>query len=819
MPETDINKLDISNRMLKAYEQKQNVDHDIIMRDEELGFSYRNSGAQDMLEEAERFETSAMEQSEIDNDGTRVIESGLLNGLAKGATQINELLGIDGAVNYLSESFADSTGIRLRTKEPETIGGQLASGLGQALPGILPAVSALRTAGYGPLLADVLGGFIGDFATSDVSDAEGLAQLIQMIPSETAQQFGDVVQNFIRDPESGDEKDFQARLVGSIPGLVLTPLLSGIGRLVVAAKNSGAGQEILEFINAAGESAQQRIAQKAAERGATLNMGVDPTDLTDPLIAGAGKLAGVGINQPKRVGTTGKYVGSPDITTPQKLGSLRKKVRQLAKAGEPAKFWYERSGRAILEAVGGNKEEAEKLIEAIAITSSTTPVKANMGFALQAYSQWKAAQPIKTGKYPKAMVKKIEEAFAGKEWEGKKTSVFYNNLMAYVDPSKAQDVTVDIWMMRAFGFKGKNNKPYDGTPTDAQYKFVSDEVKKISDEFGWDNQQTQAAIWVGAKAKSEKTPITKSAYDYADALNDNLAQVSSETIPGKTATHMLEMFDAPYQQQADFHVQTSKALQDENGTEIIAKELRVPSPGDFEAPGYFEGKVSPGTQTKLAAPKLYKGPDYGKIDESAEALLNAYSVARGILLKQDAMAWHRPFYNATKRDSNGVDVSIGRPFSEKETMLIADIVAKIAGHTEYAPIATENGVRFINFDYLGLDNLKFQTILEGALVKMEFDGNEGYVAKKFAAQVNYIENDWSVHKNGEGYLETGLKGRSDLQRKVRGIISKAQNRVEDVEEEFSTKYGWVRNKSINSAYRRIDEIDQDQALPLEVPDG
>ena len=60
MPETDINKLDISNRMLKAYEQKQNVDHDIIMRDEELGFSYRNSGAQDMLEEAERFETSAM---------------------------------------------------------------------------------------------------------------------------------------------------------------------------------------------------------------------------------------------------------------------------------------------------------------------------------------------------------------------------------------------------------------------------------------------------------------------------------------------------------------------------------------------------------------------------------------------------------------------------------------------------------------------------------------------------------------------------------------------------------------------------------------
>ena len=156
---------------------------------------------------------------------------------------------------------------------------------------------------------------------------------------------------------------------------------------------------------------------------------------------------------------------------------------------------------------------------------------------------------------------------------------------------------------------------------------------------------------------------------------------------------MPEMFDAPYEVQTNYHVDISKAFLDDNGRDIIAKRLGVISPGDFEAPGYFEGKVSPGTQTEIIAPKKYKGKTYGEIEQGALDLINAYSVARGILLKQDAIGWHRPFYNPLKRDVNGIELSIGRDFTEEEIDSFAKILAELSGHENYNPIASRRGIK------------------------------------------------------------------------------------------------------------------------------
>jgi hypothetical protein len=527
------------------------------------------------------------------------------------------------------------------------------------------------------------------------------------------------------------------------------------------------------------------------------------------------------IGERRRVGTTGRYVGAPEgVNTPQKLAALTRSIMNLTKEGEFGRFWYERSGRQILDLTGGNKDDAEKIIQAIAITSANTPVASNFDFALQAYYQWKNGQPISTGMYTTAMSKKLQKMFDGEDWAGRKTNNFYNNLMREVDPSKVQGVTTDLWMMRAFGFD-------KDAPTSAQYGFVENETKRIAQNLGWEPQQVQAAIWVALKSRMENSGVKKAVeekslkngwlkygedgervildknkhaanwldtamryspneadrlaagFDYADAAQNNLAQISWESIPSRTSGHMSEIFEAPPQVVQDYHASISRAFLDDNGRDIIAQRLGILSPGDFEAPGYFEGLVSPGTQTSIAAPRQYgltrridelkkqaKAEGWPKerldaevreatyaTEPAAKDLMFAYAAARGILLKQDGVGLHRPSFinNISRPKANGVEVNIGRPLSARETDEIARIVAREAGHTEYNPIGSPNGARFINFDYLETPNLEFQKIINRALKEIEFDNNEPFNAKMFGADTGYAGNNWKENLNGEGY--------------------------------------------------------------------
>ena len=517
----------------------------------------------------------------------------------------------------------------------------------------------------------------------------------------------------------------------------------------------------------------------------------------------------------RREGTTGRYVGGPPgLNTPQKLAALRKKVYDLTLEGAPGRFWYERSGKAILDAVGGDKVEAEKLAQAIAITSSGTPVGANFDFALQAYLQNKAGQPITTGRFPAAMSKRLTDMFNGTPWEGRKTNSFYVNLMREIEPTLDQPVTVDLWMLRAFGYKTDN-------PTDQQYTFIENEVNKLADELGWEPQQVQAAIWVKAKADDQGTSVDKAKFDYADALEKNKMQISWESIPGRTSGHMLEMFDAPYEVQQQYHVDISKAFLDDNGNDIVAQRLGIPSPGEFEAPGYFEGKVSPGTQTELAIPKQYKGPNYGAVDPAALDLVNAYAAVRGILMKQDGVGFHRPFFNSNKQDANGVLIDIGRNFSETETARLGEILAELSGHTDYNPIAAPGGVRVINFafarknpdgskamedtwfaDDMLRTNKEFQKLVDEAVEKLDLDDNVGVNIGTFNAQEGYVGNDWSVNKNGEDYIKAASAERSpDIQRKVRDVITELSPRIDAIDSEYQIKYGFTGNSDINAEFR------------------
>ena len=562
------------------------------------------------------------------------------------------------------------------------------------------------------------------------------------------------------------------------------------------------------------------------------------------------------VKERTRIGTTGQYIGAPQgVNSPQKLASLRRKIKGLAIEGAKGRYWYESSGKEILDAVGGDVAEADKIVQAIAITSPQTPVKTNFDYALQAYAQHKAGQPIKTGRFPQAMSKKLQDLFDGKKWEGRKTDDFYNNLMIHIDPERAGPVTGDIWMVRAFGFDK------DGGPAPQQYKFITNEIQKISDELGWKPHQTQAAVWVNAKARQEnpevkkrtmekslkkgfieyktnakgkqevvynnkpehmklwfkesfdytptKAELQKAGFDYADALKNNLGQISWESIPHNTTNHLKGLEQSTPNIKAAYHTDLSKVFLDDNGRDIIAQKLGLVSPGDFEAPGYYQGIVNPGTQTEVVAVKGYKTGKINKIEKSQEDLIEAYAVARGILMKQESVGWHRPFYSATKKDSNGIELNIGRPFSIEEIDNYAKEISKITGNKEYNPISTPEGVRIINFND-EFDNKEFQGLINQATENFAktLDKSTDVKVEYFSSQNGYLENNWKKDKNGQGYLQRLRKeGQSDLYRKVYDILEELQPRIDDVDAKFRDEYGFELNEEINSGFRNRNLID------------
>ena len=566
----------------------------------------------------------------------------------------------------------------------------------------------------------------------------------------------------------------------------------------------------------------------------------------------------------ERVGTTGQYVGAPKgIDTPSKLATMLRKVKSLTAEGEYGRFWYERSSRQILDMVNGDMSEAAILAQAIAITSQGTKVGQNFNYALQAYVQHKAGEPIKTGRFPTEMSKKLTRIFNGHPWEGRKTNSFHENLMVEIDPSYKSDlVTQDLWMMRAYGYMG------DG-PAPRQYDFAENETQKIAKKLGWTPHQVQAAIWVAMKSRMENPEVKKrteeiserrgwikynvnskgkkvrvvldsqkhrknwfnqamkhtptekdksqAKFDYKDAADTSVAQISWESRPGETSNHMPEAFDASQGELLDYHRAISSAFLDNDGNDIVATELGLASPNDFEAPGYFKGRTSPSTQTEVIAPSQYgTSPSTGQFETEGAAtkLINMYAAVRGILLKQDAVGWHKPFFSPSlsKAKANAVEIRIGRKLSVRETAGIAESMARISGTTGFNPIASPTGVRLINFDYLGIDNKAFQGMVESTMSEMQFDNNEASEVELFAADTGYLKNDWTESKNGEGYLQDGSGGQPDLQRRISDLVTQIKPRIDAVEEEYSERYGWTRNPEILFS-RRGDGLTESEVRP------
>jgi len=437
-------------------------------------------------------------------------------------------------------------------------------------------------------------------------------------------------------------------------------------------------------------------------------------------------------------------------------------------------------------------------------------------------------------------------------FEGRKINNFYNNLMVHIDPHRLQGSTQDLWMARAFGFLS------DAVGSTGKYDYMEKLTHKIAKELGWEPHQVQAAIWTAMKTRMEgvkndvkkeviekglgtiapdpKDPtkntfqmhdgkdaeyaslmreralgapltphhIADSARDFSDFLDHNLAHVAWESAPSTRVKHLEGFDELTPEQKAEYHVGISQALQDKDGNDALARYLGMLSPGAIESPGYWEGASNPATHQLIGSTRIKAAGKSPEIDAASKELMNVYGDAMGLVLKQDGVGYHRPYYNPKVSQANGIEYKFDKPLTSDHIVNMGKALDKHVPGSALIPVG-DRTMRVLNFndtkDHRGFHK-NVDSVLQSGILP------DGHTAEKrlFASDGDLRGNDWEKNPNGEDYRQRlSASSRPD----VLGYISNfLAPRVQAFDKSFAEKYGLKRNEALENTLNNLHEEPQ-----------
>ena len=498
----------------------------------------------------------------------------------------------------------------------------------------------------------------------------------------------------------------------------------------------------------------------------------------------------------------------PHIQSMDDMNGLVGRYSDLAETGRTAREWYANSGRAILQAAG-EPEAADRFAAALAVSSPRTDVAGNAANAVTLWNQAMVGEPVLAvgGRGGLEIGQRaVPLLYQGAPMTGEKTGPFHTALSLEWNPDPAGHPFVnDVWNMRAAEYppelgSNKTAAQYDGSPTVGQHNFTRILADRVATELEarnpgetWTPEQVQAAVWAAKKAQVEGTPIGAAALDFAGALKNRVAQQSWESAPGQTSGNLPEYHQADPATQQAYHDAIRAVLEDDQGNDLISRHMGLPNVPSFQGPGVFEGAVRPGSQAQSLAGAPLQGGYLAGTDQATKDLFNASEATRGLLLRQDASAWHFPQYRPSLKpgDSNLVDVDIGRTLTSGEAQNMVETMKNAAGTDWFSPIATPRGFRFWNDpEASGVTNVDFQKHVDRAVNAANLP--EDATLRPGFATGGYITNDWRKQPNGQGYLETITRtGRPDLERRAAEILATLGPRVSQIENDFAAQHGWT----------------------------
>lgn len=428
----------------------------------------------------------------------------------------------------------------------------------------------------------------------------------------------------------------------------------------------------------------------------------------------------------------GNILGAPpQFNTPEKVNKkLMPQLIQLAREGWDARFWYEHSGEAFLQAAQGNVLDAERIAGIMALLSPQNTVQLNTDQGLDILAQYYEYGEQGIADYlkikdmnglPRVMGNflkwwGIDNEKALSLWTGEKTRNFFQNLRVGINPNAGlQGSTNDLWIARALGYTS------DAIPGDSpQYRFANQVIGKVAKMFGIPMHQVQAAIWTALQSRWEQSeeqgdalavekgaaervsekkikvingkenlllhrdaalafekPVIKE-FSYRDALRLRAAQMSWEAAPGESWGFFGDYYNLSEEDRVGFLKDTFDALLGENGIFLPFKAVGLPMLESVNAPGVWGPWVSPGIQTAFSLSWNGSKEKPGTWADLELDHVRTMISALGILLGQDGMGINRALITSKKKDMNGLHMSFpsGHKLTDSEAETLSSIVAE-----------------------------------------------------------------------------------------------------------------------------------------------
>ena len=402
------------------------------------------------------------------------------------------------------------------------------------------------------------------------------------------------------------------------------------------------------------------------------------------------------------------------------------KIPEYLQRGAKYRFWYENSGREILDFANGDKNLAARVAQVVAVMSASRNPRENINLALEAVREYQATGNITVTTAPQNA--KAVAIMQGKAWEGRKTNRFYANMLEDIDPERYRaefpeggEVTNDIWMARLFGLKSD-------VPTPREYEAMAKIQQNIAAATGWKPKQIQAALWVPAKADAGRTVTgpggvkiraaltdDEAGIDFAQALQEESVTVPIEAAPGRRVPgqdYLRTYDDLDWEDKRAYTREKAEAVRQFLIDAQIFGRVEVEGLGIFEnttnpnftvtIPTPVErlgtGRISPKTGEEIKTPVSWTTP-------TAKRHLTQVISIIGDAFNQDAMVWFRPIYRRDKPTAqNGMLLKTSRQLTDDETFHLHQELKKRIGDVPIIP-APDGGLYALNFS--GAKNVAF----------------------------------------------------------------------------------------------------------------
>lgn len=252
-------------------------------------------------------------------------------------------------------------------------------------------------------------------------------------------------------------------------------------------------------------------------------------------------------------------------------------------------------------------------------------------------------------------------------------------------------------------------------------------------------------------------------------------QISWEATPHPSTGVLLGIHNAAYETRQQYLRDVHAALLEPDGRDTLADEAGFLSVG-FEGPGLYKGEFNPGFQTEVRESRL---SELEQVDR-----MERYAAALGYLLNQEAIAYHRAYYDPDIRRCNGGEFRTGRTIAHDEMREFYDALRERFGEQVDSVhlIPSRHGFRVLNESTV--PNEKFHDLVSAAFEEA-FDFDAGYVS--FALRNGQVSNDWKEKPDGQSYkARYCAAGGPDLS----GAVERICGRVNEVNTSYANQYGW-----------------------------